>query len=55
MTSFSPNPYQLVLVDGFSDILRITISSTERVHMDEDLDDYEFQQRLAEHGEEYGW
>lgn len=56
MTSFSLNPYQLVLDtddDVIADILAITISVTDRHGMDDDLDDYEYQQRLAENGGDY--
>ena len=57
MTSFSLNPYRLVLDtddDLIADILALTISPTGRRPMDDDLDDYEYQQLLAESGEDYG-
>ena len=57
MTSFSLNPYQSVLDtddDLIADLLALTTSPTGRRPMDDDLDDYEYQQRLAENGEDYG-
>lgn len=56
MTSFSLNPYQSVLDTGddlIADILALTTSPTGRPPMDDDLDDYEYQQLLAESGEDY--
>lgn len=56
MTSFSPNPYHLVFTtndDLIADILALTTSPTGRRPMDDDIDDYEFQQLLAENGGDY--
>ena len=56
MTSFSLNPYRLVLDtddDLIADILALTISPTGRRPVDDDLDDYEYQQRIAENGDDY--
>ena len=53
MTSFSPDPYHFVWDTEFSDILAITISTTRSASMDDDTDDYEYQQKLAENGEDY--
>jgi hypothetical protein len=57
MTSFSLNPYCLVSDtddDLIRDLLALTTSPTWRHPMDDDLDDYEYQQKLAETGEDYG-
>jgi hypothetical protein len=57
MTSFSLNPYRLVSDtddDLIADILALTTSPTGRRPMDDDIDDYEYQQLLAESGEDYG-
>ena len=57
MTSFSLNSYQSVLDtddDLIADLLALTTSPTGRRPMDDDLDDYEYQQRMAENGEDYG-
>ena len=56
MTSFSLNPYRLVLDTDdalIADILALTTSPTGRHPMDDDIDDYEYQQLLAENGEDY--
>jgi len=56
MTSFSLNPYRLVLDtddDLIADILALTTSPTGRRPMDDDIDDYEYQQLLAESGGDY--
>ena len=56
MTSFSLNPYRWVLDtddDLIADILALTTSFTGRRPMDDDIDDYEYQQLLAENGEDY--
>lgn len=56
MTSFSLNPYRLVLDTDdalIADILALTTSPRGRRPMDDDIDDYEYQQLLAENGEDY--
>ncbi len=56
MTSFSLNPYHLVLDtddDVIADVLALTTSPLGRRPMDDDIDDYEYQQLLAENGEDY--